>query len=42
MRLCFLMHHGSMYSGGGGVYPHYLTRELSRLGHEVHVIAGPP
>ncbi|MDP2948501.1 MAG: glycosyltransferase family 4 protein [Chloroflexota bacterium] len=42
MRLCFLMHHGSMYSGGQGVYLHYLTRELSRLGHEVHVIAGPP
>jgi glycosyltransferase involved in cell wall biosynthesis len=31
-----------MYSGGQGVYVHYLTRELARLGHEVHVIAGPP
>ncbi|KPK47497.1 MAG: hypothetical protein AMJ77_02990 [Dehalococcoidia bacterium SM23_28_2] len=31
-----------MYSGGQGVYIHYLTRELMRLGHEVHVIAGPP
>jgi glycosyltransferase involved in cell wall biosynthesis len=42
MRLCFLVYHGSMYSGGQGVYIHYLTRELARLGHEVHVIAGPP
>jgi len=42
VRLCFLMYHGSMYSGGQGVYLHYLTRELTRLGHEVHVIAGPP
>ena len=36
------MYHGSMYSGGQGVYLYYLTRELMRLGHEVHVIAGPP
>jgi glycosyltransferase involved in cell wall biosynthesis len=36
------MYHGSMYSGGQGVYLYYLTRELARLGHEVHVIAGPP
>jgi glycosyltransferase involved in cell wall biosynthesis len=31
-----------MYSGGQGVYLHYITRELARLGHEVHVIAGVP
>ncbi len=31
-----------MYSGGQGVYLFYLTRELARMGHEVHVIAGPP
>jgi glycosyltransferase involved in cell wall biosynthesis len=36
------MYHGSMYSGGQGVYLHGLTCELTRLGHEVHVIAGPP
>ena len=42
MRICFLMYHGSMYSGGQGVYLYCLTRELTRLGHEVHVIAGPP
>ncbi len=42
MKLCFLAYQGSMYSGGQGVYLHYLSRELARLGHEVHVIAGLP
>ena len=42
MKVCFLMYQGNMYSGGQGVYLHYLTRELARMGHEVHVIAGPP
>ena len=42
MKICFLMYQGNMYSGGQGVYTHYLTRELARMGHEVHVIAGPP
>jgi glycosyltransferase involved in cell wall biosynthesis len=42
VNICFLMYHGSMYSGGQGIYLYYLTRELMRLGHEVHVIAGPP
>src|SRR3990172_1594777 len=42
MKICFLMYQGNMYSGGQGVYLHYLTRELARMGHEVHVIAGPP
>ncbi len=36
------MYHGSMESGGQGVYLANVTRELSRLGHNVHVIAGPP
>lgn len=31
-----------MYCGGQGIYLYYLTRELHRMGHEVHVIAGPP
>jgi glycosyltransferase involved in cell wall biosynthesis len=31
-----------MYSGGQGVYLHYITRELARMGHDVHVIAGVP
>jgi glycosyltransferase involved in cell wall biosynthesis len=36
------MYQGNMYSGGQGVYLHYLTRELARMGHDVHVIAGAP
>ncbi len=31
-----------MFSGGQGVYTHYLTRELVNLGHEAHLIVGPP
>ncbi|MBE0415747.1 MAG: glycosyltransferase family 4 protein [Dehalococcoidia bacterium] len=31
-----------MYCGGQGVYLYYLSRELKRLGHEVHAIVGPP
>lgn len=42
MKICYLMYQGNMYSGGQGVYTYYLTRELARMGHEVHVIAGPP
>ncbi|MEX0786672.1 MAG: glycosyltransferase family 4 protein [Dehalococcoidia bacterium] len=42
MKICFLLHEGSMFSGGQGVYLSNLTRELAALGHEVHVIGGPP
>ena len=42
MKLCFIMYQGNMYSGGQGVYLHYLTREMVRAGHEVHVISGRP
>ncbi len=42
MKICFLLHQGSMYSGGQGVYLHQITRELAALGNEVHVIGGPP
>ncbi len=31
-----------MLSGGQGVYLHYVSRELTRMGHDVHVIAGVP
>ncbi len=31
-----------MYCGGQGVYVYYLAKALHELGHEVHVIAGPP
>lgn len=36
------MYHGSMESGGQGVYLSAVTRELAHLGHEVHVISAPP
>ena len=36
------MYHGSMQSGGQGVYLANVTRELARLGHDVHAISGPP
>ena len=42
MKVCFIMYQGNMYSGGQGIYLYYLTRELARMGHEVHVLAGPP
>jgi glycosyltransferase involved in cell wall biosynthesis len=42
MRLAYIMYQGNMYSGGQGVYLHYITREMVRLGHEVHVISGRP
>ncbi len=42
MRIAFIAYQGNMYSGGQGVYLHYVSRELVRLGHEVHVIAGRP
>ena len=42
MRICLLSYRGSRYCGGQGVYIYYLSRALSNLGHEVHVLAGPP
>lgn len=42
MRICLLCNRGNMYCGGQGVYLYYLSRELQRLGHEVHAIVGPP
>ena len=42
MRIALLTYRGNMYCGGQGIYAAYLAREFRRLGHEVHVIAGPP
>ena len=42
MRVCFIQSQGHMYSGGQGVYLHYVTRELAAMGHDIHVIAGMP
>jgi glycosyltransferase involved in cell wall biosynthesis len=42
MRIALLTYRGNMYCGGQGIYAACLAREWKRLGHEVHVIAGPP
>jgi MMP alpha-(1->4)-mannosyltransferase len=42
LKICLLSYRGNPYSGGQGVYIYYLSRELRNLGHEVHVISGPP
>ncbi len=42
MRIALLTYRGNMFCGGQGIYAAYIARELTALGHEVHVIAGPP
>ncbi|MPZ24052.1 MAG: glycosyltransferase [Dehalococcoidia bacterium] len=42
LRICLTLYRGNMYSGGQGIYLYYLARELDLLGHDVHVVAGPP
>ncbi len=42
LRICFLAYRGNMVSGGQGIYLWFLARELTRLGHRVDVIVGPP
>ena len=42
MNILFLLHQGNMYSGGQGVYTAEVTRELAALGHNVHLVVGPP
>lgn len=42
MKILFSLHQGNMYSGGQGVYTAMVTRELARMGHDVHLIVGPP
>ncbi len=42
MRIALLTYRGNMYCGGQGIYAAHLAREWHRLGHDVHVIAGPP
>jgi len=42
LRICLLSYRGNPYSGGQGIYIYYLSRELQKLGHEVHVLSGPP
>ena len=42
MKICLLSYRGNPYCGGQGIYLSYLARELVKLGHEVHVLVGPP
>ena len=42
MRIALLTYRGNMFCGGQGIYAANIARELVHLGHEVHVIAGPP
>ena len=42
LKIGLLSYRGNPYCGGQGIYLTYLANELTRLGHEVHVIVGPP
>lgn len=42
LRIALLAYRGDPYCGGQGVYVRHLSRELTRLGHHVEVISGPP
>ena len=42
MRVCLLSYRSYRYSGGQGIYLHYLSRSLRDLGHEVDILSGPP
>ncbi|MDI6753461.1 MAG: glycosyltransferase family 4 protein [Thermodesulfobacteriota bacterium] len=42
MKIALLSYRGNPYCGGQGIYLTYLANELVKLGHEVHVIVGPP
>ena len=42
LRVAYLVYRGNPHCGGQGVYTRELVRELSDLGHQVTVLAGPP
>ncbi len=42
LRIAFSVYRGNPLCGGQGVYTHYLTKELQRLGHFITVFAGQP
>jgi glycosyltransferase involved in cell wall biosynthesis len=42
MKIGLLSYRGNPYCGGQGIYLTYLSNELVKLGHEVHVLVGPP
>ena len=39
LKICFLSPEYFPIAGGTGAYVHYLSRELAKLGNEVHVLA---
>ena len=42
LRIAWLVYRGNPHCGGLGVYTRYMARELTDLGHDVTVFAGPP
>lgn len=42
LKILLLSYRGNPYCGGQGIYLQYLAQELGRLGHQVHVLVGPP
>jgi len=42
LKIGLLSYRGNPYCGGQGIYLTYLANELIKLGHEIHVIVGPP
>lgn len=42
LRICILSYRSNPHCGGQGVYVRNLSYWLSRLGHQVEVLAGPP
>jgi len=42
LKICLLSYRSNPHCGGQGVYLKNLSRALKDLGHQVHVISGPP
>ncbi|HEY6318516.1 MAG TPA: glycosyltransferase family 4 protein [Acidimicrobiia bacterium] len=42
LRVAYLVYRGNPHCGGQGIYTRELVRELTELGHDVTVLAGPP
>jgi glycosyltransferase involved in cell wall biosynthesis len=42
LKIGLLSYRGNPYCGGQGIYLTYLANELANLGHDVHVLVGPP
>jgi glycosyltransferase involved in cell wall biosynthesis len=42
LRICLLTYRGNPTCGGQGIYIKRISRALKDLGHDVHVVSGPP